>query len=387
MGDKVSEGSADLRRWKRRAEPPPERAPTAASAAKHERSGAPASGAAAQSGRGFAKPTSNARCLVLGAGPGGYTAAFRAADLGMKVVLVERYADARRRLPQRRLHSRPRRCCMSPRSSTRRKRMARHGVAFGEPKIDIDKLRGYKDKRRRQADRRPRRHGQAAQGRRGRRAWARSSRPAPAGSRRWRTARKKIVRFDNAIIAAGSRAGEAARSCPDDPRIVDSTGALELRRRAQAPAGHRRRHHRPGDGDRLLTRSAPRVDVVEMMDQTDAGRRPRPRQGPLEKRNAPRFDKIMLKTKTVASRSQARTASTSASKASRRRATDSSTTWCWSPSAARPNGKHDRRRQGRRRRDRARLHPRRQADAHQRAAHLRHRRHRRPADAGAQGRA
>ena len=53
--------------------------------------------------------------LVLGAGPGGYSAAFRAADLGLKTVLVERFADARRRLPERRLHPVARRCCTWPR--------------------------------------------------------------------------------------------------------------------------------------------------------------------------------------------------------------------------------------------------------------------------------
>ena len=82
---------------------------------------------------------------MLGAGPGGYSAAFRAADLGKKVVLVERYADARRRLPERRLHS-VEGAAARRRGHGRGGALGDHGIAFGEPKIDLAKLRGYKDK-------------------------------------------------------------------------------------------------------------------------------------------------------------------------------------------------------------------------------------------------
>ena len=87
----------------------------------------------------------HAGVLVLGSGPGGYAAAFRAADLGLDVVLVERHERARRRLPQRRLH--PVQGAAARRQGDRRGRgrSAEHGVAFGEPKIDLDALRAWKD--------------------------------------------------------------------------------------------------------------------------------------------------------------------------------------------------------------------------------------------------
>ena len=118
VGDKLSEGSvvaiSNAKAPRRAAPAPAQRKPAAPAAAKprharcaaHAAAAAPARArAAGRRGAPAARPTSNAACVVLGAGPGGYTAAFRAADLGLDTVLVERYADARRRLPQRRLHS------------------------------------------------------------------------------------------------------------------------------------------------------------------------------------------------------------------------------------------------------------------------------------------
>ena len=83
--------------------------------------------------------------MVLGAGPGGYTAAFRAADLGKKVVLVERYPDAGRRVPERRLHSVE--GAAARRQGDHRSRGGRRTPAsrFGKPKIDLAKLRAWKD--------------------------------------------------------------------------------------------------------------------------------------------------------------------------------------------------------------------------------------------------
>mgnify|MGYP003693603279 CR=1 FL=1 len=66
----------------------------------------------------------------------------------------------------------------------------------------------------------------------------------------------QTIGFDRAIIAAGSEAVKLPFMPKDDPRVVTSTGALELRERAQAHADRRRRHHRPRDGHRLLRRSA-----------------------------------------------------------------------------------------------------------------------------------
>ena len=115
LGDKVSEGTADRRaRSRRRASAPAQptqparrlrRAPRPRRAApRHGKTPAPARGrAGAPTYTG--KVDVECGMLVLGAGPGGYSAAFRAADLGMKTVLVERYRGAGRRVPQRRLHS------------------------------------------------------------------------------------------------------------------------------------------------------------------------------------------------------------------------------------------------------------------------------------------
>ena len=81
---------------------------------------------------------------MIGAGPGGYSAAFRAADLGKKVVLVDKGADARRRLPQRRLHS-VEGAAACGQGDRRDQEMSDHGIAFAAPSLDIDKLRGWKD--------------------------------------------------------------------------------------------------------------------------------------------------------------------------------------------------------------------------------------------------
>ncbi len=83
--------------------------------------------------------------LVLGSGPGGYSAAFRAADLGMKTVLVERYATLGGVclnvgcIPSKALLH-----IAAVMDET--KTLAEHGIAFGAPKVDLDKLRGWKDK-------------------------------------------------------------------------------------------------------------------------------------------------------------------------------------------------------------------------------------------------
>ena len=138
--------------------------------------------------------------------------------------------------------------------------MAAHGVAFGAPQIDLDKLRAYKDKVVGKLT-----GGLAGMAKPRKVEVVRGVRPLPrressrgrSDRRRGqdKTGAKKVVRFDKAIIAAGSQAVKLP-FLPDDPRIVDSTGALELRERAEAAAGHRRRHHRPRDGAPCIRRSA-----------------------------------------------------------------------------------------------------------------------------------
>jgi dihydrolipoamide dehydrogenase len=123
------------------------------------------------------------------------------------------------------------------------------------------------------------------------------------GASQDKTGAKKVVRSRTASSPPAAQAVHLP-FMPQDPRIVDSTGALELRQVPRSDAGHRRRHHRPGNGHRLLD-ARRRVDVVEMLDGL--------MQGPdrdavkvWEKQNAHRFDKVMLKTKTVGGRGQGR---------------------------------------------------------------------------------
>ena len=98
---------------------------------------------------------------------------------------------------------------------------AAQGITFGEPQIDLDGVRDFKDGAVEQAHRRPGRHGQGPQGAGRRRAW----RSSPGRTRSTSTARRSA--FEHCIIAAGSHAVKLP-GFPDDPRIVDSTGALEL---------------------------------------------------------------------------------------------------------------------------------------------------------------
>jgi len=162
--------------------------------------------------------------LVLGAGPGGYTAAFRAADLGLKVVLVERYAKLGGVclnvgcIPSKALlHA----AAVIDEAAA----MADHGVVFGEPDIDIDKLRGWKEKVVGQltgglASMAKQRGVTVIQGNGVFSDVHQMSIETEDG--------EKKVSFARAIIAAGSQAFKLPGLPWDDPRVMDSTDALEL---------------------------------------------------------------------------------------------------------------------------------------------------------------
>ncbi len=162
--------------------------------------------------------------LVLGSGPGGYTAAFRAADLGKGVVLVERYATIGGVclnvgcIPSKAL-------LHAARLVDEAEDFSDHGIRFGAPDIDLDKLRGWKNSvvnkltggltglaKQRKVD--------VVQGT-GR--FLDSNHLEVEDS----SGSKSVIRFDYCIIAAGS-ASVRLPFMPDDPRVVDSTGALEL---------------------------------------------------------------------------------------------------------------------------------------------------------------
>src|SRR5882672_2737951 len=158
--------------------------------------------------------------VVLGAGPGGYSAAFRAADLGLKTVLVERYPT----LGGVCLNV----GCIPSKALLHTAAVvdAAHGIAFGEPNLDLAKLRSFKDKV----------VGKLTGGLAAMAKLRKVTVLQGTGSFEGRNllavdtkeGRKKL-RFANAIIAAGSQAAKLP-FLPEDPRIVDSTGALELRR-------------------------------------------------------------------------------------------------------------------------------------------------------------
>ncbi|WP_440028953.1 dihydrolipoyl dehydrogenase [Chromobacterium amazonense] len=239
--------------------------------------------------------------MVLGGGPGGYSAAFRAADLGLKVVIVERYATLGGVclnvgcIPSKALlHN----AAVIDEVS----HLAANGIKFGKPEVDIDMLRGYKEK---VIAKLTGGLGGMAKARKVEivRGNGRFIDPhhievsLTTGKGREESGEKKIVKFKNAIIAAGSRVVKLP-FIPDDPRVVDSTGALELK----------------GVADRMLiigggiiglemgtvySTLGARLDVVEMMDGLMQGA-DRDLVKVWQKWNAHRFDNIMLNTKTVA---------------------------------------------------------------------------------------
>jgi dihydrolipoamide dehydrogenase len=226
--------------------------------------------------------------LVLGAGPGGYSAAFRAADLGMKTVLVERYPTLGGVclnvgcIPSKAL-------LHTAAVMDGARALASHGISFGEPKVDLAKLRAFKDKVVAKLT-----GGLAGMAKvrkvtvvQGVGAFLDKNRLEVGG---------KTIRFTSAIIAAGSQAAKLP-FLPDDPRIVDSTGALELR---SAP----KKMLVIGGGiiglemGTVYSTLGARLDVVEMMDGLMLGA-DRDLVSVWQKFNAPRFDKVMLKTKTT----------------------------------------------------------------------------------------
>ncbi len=238
--------------------------------------------------------------LVLGGGPGGYSAAFRAADLGLKVVLVERYSTLGGVclnvgcIPSKALLHVA--AVMDEVSH-----FEALGVTFGKPVVDINKLRAHKEKvigkltgglnmmakmrkvttLRGVGEFLDPFHLQVSE---------------TTGKGQELSGKKQTVKFKNAIIAAGSQAVHLP-FMPQDPRVVDSTGALEI---TSVP----KRMLILGGGiiglemGTVYSSLGARLDVVEMMDGLMQGA-DRDLVKVWQKMNAPRFDNIMLKTKTV----------------------------------------------------------------------------------------
>ncbi|MCE9642472.1 MAG: dihydrolipoyl dehydrogenase [Betaproteobacteria bacterium] len=239
--------------------------------------------------------------LVLGAGPGGYSAAFRSADLGMKTVLVERYATLGGVclnvgcIPSKAL-------LHVAAVMNEAAHFADVGVSFGKPAVDLAKLRAHKSKVVGKLT------GGLAAMAKGRkvtvaRGYGNFLDPhhvevtVTTGDGQEQTSEKKIVRFQHAIIAAGSMPVKLP-FVPADPRIVDSTGALTL------PAIPKRMLVIGGgiiglEMATVYSALGSSIEVVEMLDGLMQGA-DRDLVNVWRKFNAARFDKVMLKTKTVA---------------------------------------------------------------------------------------
>ncbi|MBV8711631.1 MAG: dihydrolipoyl dehydrogenase, partial [Solirubrobacterales bacterium] len=217
IGDRVSEGSVLLTFESTDGAAPTEstESPESASQASVEREPAPPPPAPSPDGAGG----HDAQVVVIGSGPGGYTAAFRAADLGLKTVLIERYERLGGVclnvgcIPSKAL-------LHAARVLADAEEMAEHGIKLGKPKIDVDALRDWK---------------QSVVGRlTGGLAGLAKQRKvevitgvAELTGPNTVTVGERTVTFDNCIIAAGSEAATLP-GLPEDERIIDSTGALEL---------------------------------------------------------------------------------------------------------------------------------------------------------------
>ncbi|MES2300002.1 MAG: dihydrolipoyl dehydrogenase [Pseudomonadota bacterium] len=309
VGDKVAEGSLLLLLDEAAgAAAPAASAPAAAApaaavsatpAVASAASSAASSAAAAPAGASYAgKVDLECDMMVLGAGPGGYSAAFRSADLGRDTVLIERFATLGG-------------VCLNvgciPSKALlhvagvidETQSMSKHGISFGKPEVDIDQLRGWKDK------------------------VISKMTTGLAGMAKARKVKvvqgvgqfvspnhievtgadgaKQVVQFKQAIIAAGSSVVNlpfVPSGANADPRIVDSTGALELRAIPKKMLVI-------GGGiiglemATVYSTLGARIDVVEMLDGLMQGA-DRDMVKVWQKFNEKRFDKIMTKTKTVA---------------------------------------------------------------------------------------
>jgi len=289
VGDIVSAGHpiADLDTGQR-VSPPSAPAPDAAAA----QPAAAAQSPATQSTGGGGDV--HAGVLVLGAGPGGYTAAFRAADLGQQVVLV----DQRPTLggvclnvgciPSKAL-------LHAARVIAETREMAAHGLRFGDPDIDLDALRGWKD-------------GVVSRltGGLGGLAGQRKVRIVPGTGRFTAPDQVEVtgddgavttVSFEQAIIAAGSEPVRLPFLPEGDPRVIDSTGALDL---ASVPG----RLLVIGGGiiglemATVYQELGARITVVELMDQLIPGA-DRDIVAPLAKRIGRQYENVYLSTKVT----------------------------------------------------------------------------------------
>jgi dihydrolipoamide dehydrogenase len=281
IGDRVSEGSVLLTLESDGAAPTDTAQAAASSEERVEREPAPPPPSEDGAGRGH-----DAQVVVIGSGPGGYTAAFRAADLGLKTVLIERYDTLGGVclnvgcIPSKAL-------LHAARVLADAEEMAEHGINFGKAKIDVDALRSWKESVVSKLT------GGLAGLAKQRKVEVITGVAELTGPNTVSVG-DRTVSFDSCIIAAGSEAASLP-ALPDDERIFSSTGALEL----------------PSVPKRLLVIGCgiiglematvydalgSKVTMVELLDQLIPGCDP-DLVKPLQKRISGRYEAIHLGTK------------------------------------------------------------------------------------------
>ncbi|PTQ78832.1 dihydrolipoamide dehydrogenase [Nitrosomonas oligotropha] len=292
VGDKVSEGTVILTLAVTEQPAAPVR-PEAATGEREETPAAPVATTPAVSPQSTVPADMHADVVVLGAGPGGYTAAFRATDLGKKVILIERYPTLGGVclnvgcIPSKAL-------LHAAKVITDADEAASHGIVFGKAQIDIDKLRGWKES-------------VIAKLTKGLKALAKQRKVEVVhGNGKFVTDHSiqvetaegsKTISFEHCIIAAGSSVTRIPGFPYDDPRLIDSTGALALNDVPQ-------RMLIIGGGiiglemATVYAALGSKISVVEWMDQLIPGA-DADLVKPLHRRIGKRYEAIYLKTKVT----------------------------------------------------------------------------------------
>jgi dihydrolipoamide dehydrogenase len=238
-------------------------------------------------------PNNDCQLLVIGSGPGGYTAAFRAADLGLKVILVERYETLGGVclnvgcIPSKAL-------LHAAKVISEASDLGEHGIKFAAPKVDLKKLIEFKD-------------GVVTKLTGGLGGMAKQRKVEVVTGEAQFTGKNSVkvgdreISFDNCIIAAGSEPVKLP-FIPDDPRVIDSTGALspeELPKRLLVLGGGIIGLEMATVYDALGTK----VTVVEMMDQLIPGCDP-DLVRPLRKRIESRYEAVLTGVQVTAVKAQ-----------------------------------------------------------------------------------
>lgn len=296
LGDKIAQGNVLLMieaAASAAAEPAKAEAPKA-EPTKEAPAAAPAPTAATPTGDNDI----DTQVVVLGSGPGGYTAAFRAADLGLKVVLIERYSTLGGVclnvgcIPSKAL-------LHTAKVITEAEETEAHGLSFGKPNIDLDKLRKWKSD-----DVVGKLTGGLAQMAKGRGVTVVNGVGSFTGANQITVTaedgKTTKIGFENAIIAAGSQATKFPgldEATANDPRIMDSTGALALEDipKSMLVIGGGIIGLEMGT---VYDAMGTKVSIVEFMDGLVTGC-DRDLVRPLQKRMSKRFESIMLSTKVA----------------------------------------------------------------------------------------